>query len=423
MLEFAHAADIGLAVLQRAERGQPVSMKSAMNIAAFLDKTLDWLRSPGPLCSPEPSTPTNLPDGPSGEPGSDALTIPLLHWDPSLSPGALLRADVYDGVPFHGRGLELKELHDWCKSPVPVSVRLVTGAGGIGKTRLMIELCQQLQQSYWAAGFASGDSVELFRERGRTLVVLDYADATLDATRRVLAEAWRRRDRGPIRVALLARRADDWWDLLAATGGGVSELLTGSATAFLPIQAFATSSSDRLKALDIAGDALAKRLGKPMPERERPLLEGASYNLILHVHMAALAFIEGQEVKNARALLDFVLLRERRDWARRLTDRGFTEWLLPAISTVLAAVVCLNGVDSEADAVRLMQLEPRLEGVAKADLYLIAGTLRAAYQGPRWLNKLQPDPVGDHLKVVDDERHPGAAKDLVRKFREQRDGQ
>jgi transcriptional regulator with XRE-family HTH domain len=404
--EFADEAGIGLAGLRRAEHGKPISIHTARSIAAYLKTTLEWLQSDRPADEPEP----------------EALTIPLTHWDATVSPGALLRADVHDGVPFHGRKLELKELNDWCNASALVSVKLITGAGGIGKTRLLIELCQRLRRSDWAAGFTSTGAPELFRERGGTLVVIDYADAALEVTRRVLAEAVRRRERGPIRVALLARRADDWWDHLASTGGGVSELLTGSATAFMPILAFAPSPEERLHAFEVACQALAKRLHRSVPRRSRPALAGNSYNLILHVHMAALAFIEGCEVKDARALLDYMLLRERRDWERRLKDRSFPERLLPAISTVVAAVVHLHGVDTEEDAVKLMQLEPRLHGVAKADLYSLAGLLHAAYQGPKWLNKLQPDPVGDHLVAVDDKDHNGAARNLAQAFTNWRDG-
>lgn len=399
---LAARAGVGVRVVRRAESGERIRIRNARRIVEFLQTTLERLQSDGP------------------EVEAEALTIPLLHWDSSLSPGALLRADVHDGVPFGGREFELKELHEWCNASAPVSVKLVTGAGGMGKTRLLIELCEQLRKVGWAAGFTSDGVGELFRAQGKSLVVVDYADAALEMTQRVLAEAMHRRERAPIRIALIARQADEWWDHLESTGRGVSELLTGSATTFRPVLPFASSASDRLKAFENACTALARRLGLRVPAKKRPALTDRAYDVILYIHMAALAFIEKREVKDATALLDFVLLRERRDWTRRLKDRGFSARLAPAIATIVAAVVLLDGVKSEDDAIQLMQLEPRLEGISKADLYLLAGLLRAAYQGPKWLNKLQPDPVGDHLLVVDHKQRPGAAQNLKRAFTDRR---
>ena len=66
---------------------------------------------------------------------------------PGLSVARYLRAEE-QVVPFRGRP-ELDELLAWCGTGERVGVRLVTGDGGAGKTRLALRLCRG---SYSASG-------------------------------------------------------------------------------------------------------------------------------------------------------------------------------------------------------------------------------------------------------------------------------
>ncbi|RMH21205.1 MAG: hypothetical protein D6696_06365, partial [Acidobacteria bacterium] len=70
------------------------------------------------------------------------------------SPGKLLTA-AYEVVPFdeEGRRRELDFLAGWCDDEKRRGVWLLTGEGGAGKTRLMIEWCQRLAAQGWHAGF------------------------------------------------------------------------------------------------------------------------------------------------------------------------------------------------------------------------------------------------------------------------------
>jgi hypothetical protein len=73
-----------------------------------------------------------------------------------LSPAELLRAET-GVVPFHGRGEELRRLVEWCEQDTPFSLHLVTGEGGVGKTRLALELVADRGRAGWVAGFFRGD--------------------------------------------------------------------------------------------------------------------------------------------------------------------------------------------------------------------------------------------------------------------------
>ena len=112
-------------------------------------------------------------------------------------------------VRFTGRDRELAELLAWCQDDSPNGVRLVTGPGGVGKTRLSVELCARLHSDRWRC-VRVGDrkeaaALELAR-RGwpyGVLLVVDYAETRIglpDLLRAVAA------DPGPgrVRVLLLA---------------------------------------------------------------------------------------------------------------------------------------------------------------------------------------------------------------------------
>ena len=75
--------------------------------------------------------------------GRHLVIDPTEVWRPELSDIYLLRAE-YGVVPFHEqRRPEVDRLLAWCEADAQMAVRVVTGAGGTGKTRLMIELCKE----------------------------------------------------------------------------------------------------------------------------------------------------------------------------------------------------------------------------------------------------------------------------------------
>ncbi len=67
---------------------------------------------------------------------------------------ARLLLPEYGIVPFSGRGGDLDTLQAWCLNGTASALRLVTGAGGSGKTRLAAEACVRITGQGWQAGFA-----------------------------------------------------------------------------------------------------------------------------------------------------------------------------------------------------------------------------------------------------------------------------
>ncbi len=135
------------------------------------------------------------------------------------SEAALLSAYRADVVPLIGREGAMADLRRWLDEGAPVSVRVLVGAGGRGKTRLALELARDIAKDGWLAGFATADELDRFRgqhgvEQWRwdkpVLIILDYAASRADQLR-----AWIRElvdasleERPKLRLLLLERQAN-----------------------------------------------------------------------------------------------------------------------------------------------------------------------------------------------------------------------
>ena len=181
-------------------------------------------------------------------------------------PGALLRADVA-AVDFHGRDAEMQRLQAWCTSDPPVSVRLATGAGGMGKTRLFLQLCERMRSEGWRSGFLRGEGdsqgvADVMRGPSSLLVVVDYAESRVTEIVTLLRAALAARGNAR-RVVLLARAAGDWWQELKCTGNGVGEILASRvATTVEALPPLALTIEQRRATYLQAATTFARLLGR-----------------------------------------------------------------------------------------------------------------------------------------------------------------
>ena len=130
----------------------------------------------------------------------------------------------YGVVPFCSRP-EYRGLKDWAlgtaESPggkPDVSVAVLTGAGGAGKTRMAAQLCHDLEVLGWYTGFApaksamgNDDLTYLAELTTELLIVVDYAEESRQEQLAALLRALRGR-RSPTRIVLTARGIDSWWE-------------------------------------------------------------------------------------------------------------------------------------------------------------------------------------------------------------------
>ncbi len=132
---------------------------------------------------------------------------------------ALLSAYRADVLPLIGRDREIADLRRWLDDPAAVSVRVLTGAGGRGKTRLALELARAISKDGWLAGFASADELDRFRRQDHIehwrwdkplLAIVDYAASRADQIRNWLGELVDAslEDRPKLRLLLLERQAN-----------------------------------------------------------------------------------------------------------------------------------------------------------------------------------------------------------------------
>lgn len=339
-----------------------------------------------------------------------ALPLQSQRWRADLSPpGALLRADLDDPVPFHGRSDELRELQSWCTSEAPVRVSVCVGRGGVGKTRLIRELCGRMRGQSWRAGFLDASVPSKSKDLWDTLVggaepclvVVDYAETRREQVVALVSALGRRlhENKPPLRrVVLIARAADEWWAQLKGEAQGVGDILRGPQGSVQKLGTVAGSTSDRRASFEIAATHFAAKLGGPVPAiQAEEEFRGEEHGTTLLLHTAALASVDGVEVKGDQGILDYILDRERRFWRDRADAVGLPTALVRGLGRAMAAVTLGGGAKSASAASDLLGRIRFFSGESRATREQVVELLHETYPGEQWIEPLVPDLLGEHL--------------------------
>ncbi|GAB3157488.1 hypothetical protein GCM10027059_00590 [Myceligenerans halotolerans] len=236
-------------------------------------------------------------------------------------------------VPYSGRDADLAELLAWCREPHSVQVRLTTGLGGVGKTRLAVEAARRLSRSGWRCAWirpADDDTaVRAVLSSGapaarRTLVIVDDAASRTDLA--ALLAGLRPTAGGKLRVLLLARTGREWWHRLRWACDLWADDVRASSTHLAP-----PHDQDEQAVVTAAARAFARRLGTSAPALA--VRRSADRACPLDLHAAALVAVAdgGPAVPSpgeppvlvdpARAL-GVLLDRERDRWAAEAARAG-----------------------------------------------------------------------------------------------------
>ena len=335
------------------------------------------------------------------------LRIPRGHWrvDAGMADSQLLRAEE-EVIPFDVRRQpEADKLMDWIADTTwPVTVRLVTGDGGQGKTRLAIHLCQQLRTEGWQCGFIDS-SLEanrmplLWRDLSGVnqpiLIVVDYAETRQSAFLSLLKSAIEDPGNKSVRMLLLARDGGEWWDNLASTNSFCEALLSGPATTgpfrLLPLYA---EHQDRQQAFNNALKAFARILQVEKPGIT-PELVGDQFQRPLFVQMAALLALYGERPTTIQGLTKALLNHERRYWVGLLSsfnwpDAGRQAEQLLALATLAGGFPTAKVAEPFWNAARGIQL-------TTSEFNSLFRKLAALYHGSQGLQPLRPDLLGEAL--------------------------
>jgi tetratricopeptide (TPR) repeat protein len=335
-----------------------------------------------------------------------------LHPQVQRGVARLLRPEA-EVVPFLPRG-ELTQLISWATDNRQVSVQLVIGPAGAGKTRLALQLADQVSkqgwQPLWLAAGAENEAVQVARGTNKPmLLIVDYAEtrvdlATLLATLTIVADDL---SAPGIKLILLARSAGEWWQqLIASVPSAANELLT----TVEPISLGPLPEGPRRLAFETALLAFASALDIQPPRAELVLTSPDAVMLV--VHAAALLAVLDQEFSShdeADAVaesdtLDHLLRHEARYWQRSLAARGLD--LNLAIARQAVAVGYLIGADDESSAINLLSAIPdlatsrELRGRAARWLHDLYRTSPVVGPRPEWIGKLTPDFIAERLVVT-----------------------
>jgi tetratricopeptide (TPR) repeat protein len=315
------------------------------------------------------------------------------------SPATLLRPDR-GVVAFRGRERELAELHAWCAGDGR-PVRLLVGAGGVGKTRLTRRFAAELTKQGWECRFVRQDHeaeiVDLAVEAAQRplLLVVDYAETAVGLPR--MLEAVTRTPGGVrLRVLLVARGSGEWWDRLEASTFQLREALA-------PPLALETGLGDGTALDEVVRDALrdfGQALDLTPPPRAEIVLNQASPRVLV-VHAAALVALlsardtahEPVRVVVEMGVLDELLRHEAVYWQRSAEPAGLAE-LDATTRRRVVALACVADASDEAGAASLLTAVPDLRGSAEAVRRKTARWLRQLYDPSfpeSWFGSLQPD--------------------------------
>ncbi|NML51600.1 hypothetical protein HHL19_21755 [Streptomyces sp. R302] len=345
--------------------------------------------------------------------------VELLHLSESpaphrlpRSPAELLRPQV-EAMPFIGRTALLDELREWCGGE-GVSVRLVVGPGGQGKTRLAREFARRLAAEGWAAcqfresgpasvGDGHGQGLAALAAVDRPLlIVMDYADTRPSLITDVLRVLEERPVDAPVRLLLIARSSGEWWQHLPGNGPRSAGILGGARV--VRLRDAAEGASERQRFYRAAVTSLAVRLARlpghtetdweaagrslaPGPEH----FAGASSGSALVLQMRALTDLlnagKGQgprisgtsdsEVDVESLLLD----HEEGYWRRTAAQYPALADLEAGVLAEAVALATLTRVRNGDRAVQLLATAPALAGLSEKVLTALT----------RWLRDLYPD--------------------------------
>ena len=429
-LDLATHLDVRPYTIQRWESGQSVPvarlrkpLAAALSVSiSELDRLIDHSAVPDRI--------TPRYDVYRDQYGIDLLTSKVRDTSAEyhyLSPSELLHASQ-GVVPYVDVTGHLAAAAAWCLDTARRHAGMVLhGPGGMGKTRLMIELAKKLRERGWLAGFLQPpfDASDGQEDRLRSLALdevlssdnyvgllcaIDYAEGQSDEVVNLCRKLRRRPPErtANVRLVLLAR-SDAWWSSLFHRNPlddvfGGPDLPQGNVRLLSGIPAGDT----RNQFLRATMDAFAKRLDVSMDRGtvEPSVLINEVQNPIfarpLALQMRALLEvlrIDQNVTLSPDALLDRILELEHAHWYKIIPE--LSEAREDDLRRGLAQVTCVGGVPSLDSATELLLADQYYSTrKAPADVRVPLGDLQRLYSDVgHGLMALEPDLLGEHEVV------------------------
>lgn len=327
-------------------------------------------------------------------------------------------------VGFTGRERELTELIGWAENGEAVRVRLLTGAGGVGKTRLALQLLGRLREVGWVCHFVGDQqeagALESIRAAtgGRLLLVVDYAETRIGLSALLRAAA---DDSGlALRVLLLARSGGQWWDLLGAGEPAVRDLVAASPSGGYPMPLVVDREVADEDLIRQAMSTFAAELGVEIPGVVS-ITPSSSRSTVLELHSAALAAVldwdslvpvTSVKVDGVEVMRE-LLRHEERFWIGSAKAQGLLDGptgLTTASLRQIVAAACLLGASDEAEALDVIGRVPGVPRLMKVVTWLRELYPPASRDAGR-IGVLGPDLLADFHSVTE----LGKSEELARR--------
>jgi len=338
-------------------------------------------------------------------PQPSPLQMPRKYWQQGLPESRLLWADEAV-VPYEtGATSFFAEMQAWlADAKWPQALRLVTGAGGTGKTRLSLELCQQQLKKGWCCGFWSSQDEanpaafwqSLRQQKQPLLIVIDYAETRQSALLALVKAMMQNPNPQLVRLLLLARTGGEWWDNLPSKDRDCELFLSSYATSgpySLPLL-HDVEAEQRVAAYQRAITAYASAMGTSAP-RMQPDLSGEHFAKPLYLQMAALLALLGEHPTTADDLTKTLLNHERRYWVKALADSQLPE--SDKLAQHLLGLVTLSGGFPTAKSAWPYWQTASDIPLDSLKFAVLFNALMPLYPGRQGLQPVQPDLLGEAL--------------------------
>ncbi len=300
-------------------------------------------------------------------------------------------------LPLFGRKAEIEGFSRFFGNPEqPLRWMIMHGSGGVGKSRLALDLCLALR-SEWHAGFLPQDGKEpdwgTWQPMLPTLIMIDYAARDPERTGKMLrALAGRCREDGtallaaPVRIVLLERTGSgDWLDKVVGTG-----------TTKARVNAAHAGTDLALNTIDDCWpifEYVLNKASKPLPDKADTLANFAQIDIErrpLFAYFMADAIARGDDVRHfdAAQLLDLVIDRNRKAFWQPAGATAKDERLL-ALATMT------NGISVAVIRGLAETLLPKWDVDTHPAIF---GAMTGRPAGER-VHSMEPDIVGEHFAL------------------------
>jgi tetratricopeptide (TPR) repeat protein len=305
--------------------------------------------------------------------------------------------------------------------------RLVHASAGLGKTRALIEIANELTRAHgWLAGFvprdvrgAGRESTEVALESlilgGRDakglMLIVDYAEARQEDVIWLADRLIKRAEVVPMpaRLVLLSRGSGEWWHELVRKSQSLQELCSLGGDAYDEFEIPEDIKlQDRRDLFEASVSAFSKYRSvvsaKPpeMPSAEllQTIETESDYDRPLAVQIAALLHVAGVDATEGHqgmaGLLDRILGLEYDHWDKTLKITGQANWQT-ATKNGVAQVTLVGHVDSAQAAEALIERDPLFHNARDIDVPRVCRALSLIFPGENdGLVGLEPDLIGEH---------------------------